>query len=52
MTGNSEFDDLSLSRGGPFFELQKRLHLLREDRPLISARAAMFVGLAWGVPFL
>src|SRR5664279_5926878 len=40
------------SHGGPFFELQGRLGLLREDALLAGRRAAMFVALAWGVPFL
>ena len=40
------------SHGGPFFELQRRLGLLREDALLAGRRAAMFVALAWGVPFL
>ncbi len=37
---------------GPFFEVWKRSRLLREDRPLISAREAMFIDLPWGLPFL
>lgn len=40
------------SHGGPFFELQRRLGLLREDALLAGRRATMFVALAWGVPFL
>lgn len=40
------------SHGGPFFELQRRLGMLREDALLAGRRAAMFVALAWGVPFL
>ena len=40
------------SHGGPFFELQRRLGLLREDALWAGRRAAMFVALAWGVPFL
>lgn len=40
------------SHGGPFFELQRRLGMLREDALLAGRRAALFVALAWGVPFL
>jgi len=39
-------------RGGPFYELQKRLHLVRKGRENSWQRAAIFVGLAWGVPLL
>lgn len=39
-------------RGGPFYELQKRLRLVRKDRENTLQRAAIFVGLAWGVPLL
>ena len=44
--------DYLASHGGPFFELQRRLGVLREDALLAGRRAAMFVALAWGVPFL
>jgi hypothetical protein len=40
------------SHGGPFFELQRRLGVLREDALLAGRRAAMFVALAWGVPLV
>ncbi len=40
------------SHGGPFFELQRRLGLLREDALLAGRRAALYVALAWGVPLL
>src|SRR5271154_5245079 len=40
------------SHGGPFFELQRRLGVLREDALLADWRAAIFVALAWGVPLL
>ena len=40
------------SHGGPFFELQRRLGVLREDALLASRRAVIFVSLAWGVPLL
>jgi hypothetical protein len=44
--------DYLASHGGPFFELQRRLGMLREDALLAGRRAALFVALAWGVPFL
>jgi hypothetical protein len=41
------------AHGGPFFELQRRLGVLREDALLAGRRAAMFVALArwWRVPW-
>src|SRR5271157_951660 len=40
------------SHGGPFFEMQRRLGLLREDALLAGRRAAIYVALAWGVPLI
>jgi hypothetical protein len=40
------------SHGGPFFELQRRMGVLREDALLAERRALIFVSLAWGVPLL
>jgi hypothetical protein len=40
------------SHGGPFFELQRRLGVLRDDALLAERRAVIFVSLAWGVPLL
>ena len=40
------------SHGGPFFELQRRLGVLREDALLAGRRAVLFVSLAWGVPLV
>lgn len=40
------------ARGGPFYELQLRLGLLHERSLRVWRRAAIFVGLAWGVPLL
>ena len=48
----SQIGDYLASHGGPFFELQRRLGMLREDALLAGRRAALFVALAWGVPFL
>jgi hypothetical protein len=48
----SRIGEYLASHGGPFFELQRRLGVLREDALLAGRRAAMFVALAWGVPFI
>src|SRR5271167_3824450 len=48
----SRIGEYLASHGGPFFELQRRLGVLREDALLASRRAAMFVALAWGVPLV
>lgn len=40
------------SHGGPFYELQSRLKLLHANALQSGRRAALFVALAWGVPFL
>ena len=45
-------DEFLVACGGPFYELQRRLGLLREDTFRAGFRAALFVGLAWGVPLL
>lgn len=39
-------------RGGPFYELQHRLRLLRRNSLNGGRRAALYVALAFGVPFL
>jgi hypothetical protein len=41
-----------IARGGPFYELQQQLGLLREDAFRAGSRALLFVGLAWGVPLI
>ena len=48
----SRIGEYLASHGGPFFELQRRLGVLREDALLAGRRAAMFVALAWGVPLI
>jgi len=40
------------AHGGPFYELQLRLRMLREHSLQAGRRAALFVALAWGVPLL
>lgn len=51
-SNNSSIGEFLVARGGPFFELQKQLHLLREDALHSGSRASVFIGVAWGVPFL
>jgi hypothetical protein len=45
-------DEFLIARGGPFYELQERLGLLREEALHAGRRAAILVGLAWAVPLL
>lgn len=47
-----EIGEFLAAHGGPFYELQKRLGLLHEEALRSGPRAAVFVGLAWGVPLL
>jgi hypothetical protein len=44
--------DFLASHGGPFYELQERLHLLHAHSLKVRSRAVIFVALAWGVPLL
>ena len=48
----TRIDDFLISRGGPFFQLQKQLRLLHEDAYRAPLRAALFVLLAWGGPLI
>jgi hypothetical protein len=41
-----------LAHGGPFYNLQKQLGLLRKDAFRAGVRAVLFVGLAWGIPLM
>ena len=41
-----------VSRGGPFYDLQKQLGLLREEAARAGPRAFLFVILGWGVPLV
>ncbi len=40
------------SHGGPFYELQRRLKLLHDHALMSGRRAVLFIGIAWGGPFL
>lgn len=44
--------DFLASHGGPFYELQARLHLLHARSLKVRSRALIFVAVAWGVPLL
>lgn len=44
--------DFLIAHGGPFYELQARLGLLRDDALNAGRRALIAVALAWGVPLL
>ena len=41
-----------LAHGGPFYELQRLLGMLREDAFNAAPRALLFVAIAWGVPLV
>jgi hypothetical protein len=47
-----EIGDFLAARGGPFFILQQKLGLLHQSALRAKSRAALFVGLAWGVPLI
>lgn len=47
-----DLGEFLVSHGGPFFDLQEQLKLLRRNALRVGSRAALFVALAWGVPFL
>lgn len=52
-TAEERAEDLDdFFRGGPFYDLQKRIRLIREDHKNSFRRAALFVVLAWVVPLL
>ncbi|WP_428423427.1 hypothetical protein [Pararhizobium sp.] len=48
----ADLGEFLASHGGPFFDLQQQLKLLRRNTLRVGSRAALFVALAWGVPFL
>ena len=50
--GARPIGEFLIARGGPFYDLQLRLGLLREQALHAGRRAAILVGLAWGVPLL
>jgi hypothetical protein len=47
-----QIEQFLIARGGPFYELQRQLGLLRENAFRAGSRALLFVALAWGVPLV
>ena len=45
-------DEFLIAHGGPYYDLQQRIGLLRERALNAGRRAALLVGLAWVVPLL
>jgi hypothetical protein len=45
-------DEFLIAHGGPYYDLQQRLGLLRERALNAGRRAAILVGISWGVPLL
>ena len=45
-------EEFLAAHGGPFYELQRQLGLLRDDAFRAGSRAILFVALAWGVPLI
>jgi hypothetical protein len=52
MAEKSAASEYSVFGGGPFYELEKRLRLVRKDWENSLQRAIIFVGLCWGGPLL
>src|SRR5690606_9397462 len=48
----SEPVEFLIARGGPYYDLQRRLGLLREEALHAGRRAVILVGLAWAVPLV
>jgi hypothetical protein len=51
-TASAGVDEFLIAHGGPFYALQQRLGLLHERALNAGRRAALLVGLAWGVPLV
>jgi len=51
-TGSAGVDEFLIAHGGPFYVLQQRLGLIHERALNAGRRAALLVGLAWGVLLL
>jgi hypothetical protein len=50
--GSRGIDEFLFARGGPYYDLQQPLGLLHERALNAGRRAAILIGLAWGVPLL
>jgi hypothetical protein len=51
-TESAGVDAFLIARGGPYYDLQQRMGLLHERALNAGRRAAILVGLAWGVPLV
>jgi hypothetical protein len=51
-TESAGVDAFLIARGGPYYDLQQRMGLLHERALNARRRAAILVGLAWGVPLV
>jgi hypothetical protein len=49
---SSQVPDFLIAEGGPFYDLQRQLRLLRENAFRAAPRAMLFVFLAWGIPLI
>jgi hypothetical protein len=47
-----QLEKFLIAHGGPFYDLQQRLGLLHERALNAGRRAALLVGIAWGVPLV
>src|SRR5215510_3699817 len=52
MKADKGIAEFLVSHGGPFYDLQRKLGLIRENTLLTMPRMLVFTGLAWGVPLL
>ena len=52
MKAEERITEFLLSHGGPFYELQRQLGLIRENALQTIPRILVFTGLAWGIPLL
>jgi hypothetical protein len=50
--GRAAIADFEIARGGPFYELQQQLVRLDAHAAKAPVRAAVLVGVAWGVPLI
>jgi hypothetical protein len=52
MKGDPKIREFLIAHGGPFYDLQRQLGLIRENALHAIPRALIFVGLAWVVPLV
>ena len=52
MNEDVRIGEFRIARGGPFYELQTQVGLIRENALHTRTRVLLLVGLTWGVPFL